>query len=274
MVVYVVLLLYFGGDVLEELITYLCNLHFTKLEAQIYITLLEGGELTGYQIAKKIHISRSSVYSVLDSMHERGILMLLQGEPLVYRAENPDTLIPKLKRQFSEDADVAQLKLKNIAKDSSQEQFFNLKGFDNVVAKARELLLLAKKEVYINTDFPLHLFEKEFKILNKRGVRIIVFSFANLNCSGLDIEFYSHYRGECIEGHPTRMMLVTDMNVTLIADAYKDRPEFLGTVTQNSLMVSIIAEHIHNDIYLLRLKEKKNFIFDESITIGTMLENR
>ena len=70
------------------------------------------------------------------------------------------------------------------------------------------------------------------------------------------------------------MMLVTDMNVTLIADAYKDRPEFLGTVTQNSLMVSIIAEHIHNDIYLLRLKEKKNFIFDESITIGTMLENR
>ncbi|WP_455718896.1 helix-turn-helix domain-containing protein, partial [Anaerosporobacter sp.] len=57
---------------MEDLITYLCNLHFTKLEAQIYITLLEGGELTGYQIAKKIHISRSSVYSVLDSMHERG----------------------------------------------------------------------------------------------------------------------------------------------------------------------------------------------------------
>ncbi|WP_310605369.1 TrmB family transcriptional regulator [Anaerosporobacter sp.] len=259
---------------MEELITSLCNLHFTKLEAQIYITLLESGELTGYQIAKKIHISRSSVYSVLDSMHERGILMLLSGEPLVYRAENPDTLIPKLKRQFSENAEEAQLKLKNIAKDSGQEQFFNLKGLDNVIAKARELLLQAKKEVYMNTDFSLHLFDKEFKILKKRGVRIVVFSFANLNCDGLDIEFYSHYRGECTEGHPTRMMLVTDLNITLIADAYKDRPEFLGTVTQNSLMVSIISEHIHNDIYLLRLKEKKNFVFDESITIGTMLEKR
>ncbi|WP_455718594.1 TrmB family transcriptional regulator, partial [Anaerosporobacter sp.] len=219
-------------------------------------------------------ISRSSVYSVLDSMHERGILMLLPGEPLVYKAENPDTLIPKLKRQFSENADVAQFKLKNIAKESGEEQFFNIKGYDNVVDKARELLLQAEKEVYLNTDFSLHLFEKEFKILNERGVRIIVFSFANLNTSGLNIEFYSHHRGECVEGYPTRMMLVTDMNVTLVADAYKDRPEFLGTVTKNSLMVSIISEHIHNDIYLLRLKEKKNFVFDESITIGTMLENR
>ncbi|WP_167958915.1 TrmB family transcriptional regulator [Anaerosporobacter faecicola] len=259
---------------MEELITYLCNLHFTRLEAQIYVTLLEGGELTGYQIAKKIHISRSSVYSVLDSMHQRGILLLLPGEPLVYKAENPDTLIPKLKRQFAENADEAQQKLKNIVQDTGQEQFFNIRGFDNVVAKARELLLLAKKEVYMNTDFSLHLFEKEFKELNKRGVRIIVFSFANLNCTGLDIEFYSHYRGECSEGHPTRMMLVSDMNVTLVADAYKDRPEFLGTVTQNSLMVSIISEHIHNDIYLLRLREKKNFVFDDSITIGTMLEKR
>lgn len=259
---------------MENLIQYLCNLHFTKLEAQIYITLLEGGELTGYQIAKKIHISRSSVYSVLDSMHERGILMLLPGEPLVYKAENPDTLIPKLKRQYVENAELAQEKLKNISKESSQEQYFNIKGFDNVIAKARELLLQAEKEVYMNTDFSLHLFEKEFKILNERGVRIIVFSFANLDCSGLDIEFYSHYRGECIDGHPTRMMLVADMSVTLIADAYKDRPEFLGTVTQNSLMVSIISEHIHNDIYLLRLKEKKNFVFDDTITIGTLLEKR
>ncbi|HEX3075490.1 MAG TPA: helix-turn-helix domain-containing protein [Lachnospiraceae bacterium] len=259
---------------MDDLIDYLCNLYFTRLEAKIYVTLLEGGELTGYQIAKKIHISRSSVYAVLDSMHERGIILLLSGDPQVYKAEKPDTLIPKLKRDFIENADLAQKRLENIQQDTGQEQFFNLKGIDNIIAKARELLMSSKKEVYMNTDFDLHLFEEEFKLLKKRGVRVVVFSFANLDCKGLDIEFYSHYRGECITGNPTRMMLVTDLNVTLVADAYKDRPEFLGTVTQNSLMVSIIAEHIHNDIYLLRLRDNKHLVFDETITMGTMLEKR
>ena len=37
----------------EQIISTLINLNFSRLEAEIYITLL-GGEMSGYQISKKI----------------------------------------------------------------------------------------------------------------------------------------------------------------------------------------------------------------------------
>lgn len=37
----------------EQIISTLINLNFSRLEAEIYITLL-GGEMSGYQISKKL----------------------------------------------------------------------------------------------------------------------------------------------------------------------------------------------------------------------------
>ena len=44
----------------EQIISTLINLNFSRLEAEIYITLLEG-EMSGYQISKKIEIARPYV---------------------------------------------------------------------------------------------------------------------------------------------------------------------------------------------------------------------
>lgn len=260
---------------MDEIIEYLCKLYFTKLEAQIYVTLIKNPSLTGYQIAKNIHISRSSVYSVLDSMYKRGMILLLQGDPQVYQAENPETLINKLKEDFNKNAKIVEEKLKSIQTDSKDEQFFNMNGYDNIITKIRELLSLAKKEVYMNTDFDLNLFEKEFKILEERGVRVIVFSFAALEHEGIKLELYTHNHPISKVKKATRMMLVVDLSITLVADSYKERPEFIGTVTSNALMVKIISEHIHNDIYLLRLsnKERKDLV-NGDIRIDSLLEQK
>ncbi|HEX3039829.1 MAG TPA: hypothetical protein VHP54_06000 [Caproiciproducens sp.] len=70
-------------------------------------------------------------------------------------------------------------------------------------------------------------------------------------------------------------MLVTDMDATIVADRSPGKDNWFATVTNNTLMVSIIAEHIHNDIYLLKLKEKYGSnLIDDTIKIDTMLENR
>ena len=46
------------------------------------------------------------------------------------------------------------------------------------------------------------------------------------------------------------------------------------TVTNNALMVSIIAEHIHNDIYLLKLEQKYGSeLLDDNIRLDTILED-
>lgn len=260
---------------MNDIVDCLCNLNFSKLEAQIYLTLLEGGKLSGYQIAKKIDISRSSVYAALSHMYEKGIVLLISEGVQVYEAQKPAILFERLKKEFSENAAAALSNLQHLYEGRREERFTNIKGFDTIVANAKDLLMSSKKEIYINTDFHLHLFEREFKSLREKGVRIIVFSFASLNHDGLDIEFYTHNDASCDIDMPSRIMLVSDCDTTLVADRCQDGQNWLGTVTNNKLMVSIMAEHIHHDIYLLKLKKKYGSdILDDTIKIGSMLETR
>ncbi|MDF2820640.1 MAG: putative transcriptional regulator [Clostridiales bacterium] len=256
-----------------EIIDCLTKLNFTKLEAQVYLVLLESGPLSGYQVAKKIEISRSSIYNALDHMYEKGIVMLLSDKTSTYVAEKPETLFNKLNYEYIENSKKAIRGLTELFETKHEERHSNFKGFESAIFKTKELLNAAESEVYINMDFDLSYFREELVSLNKRGVRIVVFSFYQINTTNIDIELYSHNRPVNPTTSPSRLMIVVDNKVTLLADTYKERATWLGTITNNSLMVSIIAEHIHNDIYLLKLRNNYGFIFDDKVSLHTKFEN-
>lgn len=176
---------------MKEIMNMLEKLNFSKTEASVYVTLLTYPKLTGYQIAKKINISRSSVYSALDNLYKRGGVSLLPGETSIYKAQNPQILIENMKKDFIQSADVLKEKLSKIEKADIEEKYLNIEEYDNIILKAKKLLLMAQTEVYINTDFDMQIFSKELVELGKRGVRIIVFSFSDLGIENLPIEMYS-----------------------------------------------------------------------------------
>jgi sugar-specific transcriptional regulator TrmB len=154
----------------------------------------------------------------------------------------------------------------------SEKEYCNIKGYQNFVHKTKELLLQAEKEVYMNTCFDLQIFGEEIREISKRGVRIIVFTFeTDINTEEFPIESYcKHIPGEICDYK--RMMLVVDYKKVLIAGSYLGR-EVLGTFTENPLLVAIVSEHIHLDIYLLKLQEKyQDEDFFNGILINSLLE--
>lgn len=259
---------------MNEILSLLEKLNFSKAEAAVYVDLLKNSSLNGYQIAKNLNMSRSSVYSALDNLYQKGIVFLLPGDSKLYKAENPSTLTKKMKNEFVETVDLLGIKLQELETSVPEEGYLNISGYDNVISKAKELLLTAEKEVYMNTDFNLQTLSKEFIELKKRGVRIIIFSFNKSNDENLPVEIYTHNEASCF-GKQTRIMLVVDCKKTLIADKGPHREKFLGTFTDNVLLASVVSEHIHNDIYLLKLKNKyEENLIDDSIKLNTILENR
>ncbi|MGH4122111.1 MAG: TrmB family transcriptional regulator [Clostridium sp.] len=259
---------------MDEILSLLEKLNFSKTEAAVYVDLLKNSSLNGYQIAKNLNMSRSCVYSALDNLYKKGIVFSLPGNSKLYKAENPSTLTNKMKNEFVKSADLLEVKLQQLETSHSEQGFLNISGYDNIISKAKELLLTAEKEVYINTDFNLQTFSEEFIELEKRGVRIIIFSFSNVNGEKLPVEIYTHNDASCLDKQ-TRIMLVVDCKKTLIADKGPHREEFLGTFTDNVLLVSVVSEHIHNDIYLLKLRNKyEENLINQDIKLNTILENR
>jgi hypothetical protein len=180
-------------------------------------------------------------------------------------------MLLQIEERFSSALKAVQPMLSSITEKSKRDNFVNLLNRDAIIAKTKAMMNQANKEIVMNTDLDLEIFEKEIKDMIDRKVRVIIFSFRKLN-HYKGIELYSHgYDIQCCN----RIMLVVDTDQVLVASGNYNQDEWIGTHTDNIFMSKIIYEHIHHDIYLLRIKEKLGinlFEMHPDILINSMNE--
>lgn len=272
----------------EQLLNYLCNLGFSRIEAQVYCTLVPEEKMGGYQIAKKLNLQRPSVYNALNSLESRGFITVIPGETTEYSAVEPDVLMDELSKRYCENATNAKAELEKLADGRKKhERFVNITGKTNLINAINRCIEATEKEIIFTCSMELKNFETALKNAAARGVRIILFSWSNLDTLGIPLEFYCGYDGvaTCAE---KRILLVADemhciigsndraaffpygKKVDLLPDGEDD---FLGMTSDNRLMINLVTEHIHFDIYLQRLKKVHGKdLIDSSIQIGTLME--
>lgn len=245
----------FKGKPVSELVTKLMDFGFTKTDALVYINLLKNGRASGYKIAKEISLSRSSVYSSIDTLYSNGYIFLSDGDTKEYEAKSPDLIFSQIEKNTLENISILKKELSKMMLPEEKEFVYNVIGYDNVIQKARELIGQAELEIYLNTDFHLSLFKDEICAAIERGVRVIGFSFNRIETPHPDVELYSRFDDEEKEYPSHRFMLVIDMKQGLI---FSHREETKGLYTNNRLMIKMTAEHIHNDIYLTAYQAQAN----------------
>lgn len=260
---------------MEDLIQHLQRFNFTKIEAQIYLVLLNNGTLNGSQIAKILNIPRTSAYSSLESMCQKGYVYSLQGNPVTYAAKESKSLLHNLKESYETSIRDLEHSLADYKPFSAKDQYWNIKGQENITEHIGRLLQTAESEVYISTNMDLDVFYEQFSELVGKQVRIIVFSFHEIpgRFQVKGVEYYSHLE-RSVPDEESRFMLVVDQQSALVMNR-NQLGEALGTFTENSFMVSMMLEHIHHDIYLLKLKQKYGTDpVSEDIKIGSRFEQR
>ena len=252
----------------------LMRFHFTEMEARIYVTLVKHGRLNGSQIARELSANRSSVYTALNHLTEKGALFSLPGDPTEYVPEDPETLMERYSAEYSSSLSFLKDELNKSKQIAVDQQYRNIRGRDHCMAKAKELIESTQSELFLHTNLELAKFRDPLAAAAERGVRIIAFSFVPVNLPGVEIELYRSGKFNLQDSPDKRLMLVSDMRHALIAGGNESRG-FLGTQAENSLFVAIVAEHIHHDIYLYKLDERagRNLV-DESIKVQSLLEQQ
>ena len=258
---------------MKDILKHLQKLGFSKTDAQVYVTLVKHSKLNGSQVAKILNMARSSVYSSLNNLYSKGYIFLLPGESNIYKAHDPDVLLEQLKKDYIKSADALKDEFKTIKAPEEEQEYYNIKGYQNFLLKMKELLLQAEQEVYINTCFEPRIFADELRAIAERGVRIVIFTFGEIDPGDLPVEFFRKKVDKKSSKNHLRMMLVVDLKKALIAGSYQGG-EVLGTFTENPLLVDIVSEHIHLDVYLLKLQEKyRDKDFFSGIQLRSLLEN-
>ena len=67
---------------------------------------------------------------------------------------------------------------------------------------------------------------------------------------------------------------MADESLVLIADSDNARGNWSGTVSNNKLMKDVVREHIHNDIYMLKIRDIYGREMYEKIHLDTSLEKK
>ncbi|MGM0508845.1 MAG: TrmB family transcriptional regulator [Fusobacteriota bacterium] len=259
---------------MDNIVNEMQKFNFSKTEALVYTTLIKYSSLNGSQIAKLLKVSRASVYSALDNLYKRGVVFLLPDDSSsnMYRAKSPKVLFKKLKKEYAESADKLEKEFSKFGDVMPQEQYWNIKGYNNFVLKVKELLFMAEEEVYISlTNIELQQFKEEIKELQKRGVRIIVFTKDKLD---VDNEFIEKFEMNIKpKDMMKKMVLVIDDKTSLIASGMI-KGDFIGTFTDNPFLVEIAADYIHYKIYMIKIYKEKNLDPSVFMKLDTLQERK
>ncbi len=212
---------------------------------------------------------------------------ILRDELAYYISEHSEDLLSDSDMSNKSYQDISSDYLRKFAsKDVGWlEEEFDETTFEKYIVITEQGVMLAEllirlerpereEEVFINTDVELDIFEDAFRSAIERNVRIIVFSFVTSHSAISEVEVYSHERERRPENTDSRIMIVADEKLVMIADADNARGNWSGTVSNNKLMKDVVREHIHNDIYMLKLRNIFGKEIYEKIHLHTSQETK
>ena len=114
-------------------------------ETQLWLALLSHGVATAGELAEAANVPRSRSYDVLDSLSQKGLVVMKSDErPLKYMAVPPEQAVDNLKRFYERGAEDKKAKLENLKSSSHTKELTNLFKKGEVVMEMPELLGLVR----------------------------------------------------------------------------------------------------------------------------------
>ncbi|TCK92361.1 sugar-specific transcriptional regulator TrmB [Natranaerovirga hydrolytica] len=208
---------------------------FTKQETLIYLTLCEHGQLSGYEAAKLSGISRSNAYASLSSLVEKGGGYIIEGQPKKYVATPTNELLVNSKRWFDKVFKIIESKV--VFNKSQQEPYITIAGYDKIVNKLENILLLTNSHLYFSAEHSI--INQFYTILSKLAETKKVVLLSDKKVSDSNIIFYETEKSSSVK-------LIVDTSTVIT-----------GTLEQclyskNATLIQIIREAMVNEIKLIK----------------------
>lgn len=263
------------------MIEYLRRIGLSDLEARCYLTLHEESHLSGYEVAKRVSVSRTNVYSALRALVDKGGCRIIDGDPALYDAVPIDQFIGLLKSEFEHTASVLSSKLKTSVQHAPK--FYSWNGADSVYRAIRRLIVNATKSIVVDVwAQDLTPIEDALLEAEARGMSVVVVTLGQYETSLKSV--VQHMKYDIPSSMPRKFSLLCDSHSSIIANfGGQMKPSALETehpavadILKNAFYHDLIMHHIEEDFgaeltarygeqyeHLRKLyKEEKGWIFE------------
>lgn len=214
----------------------------TRQEAIMYLTLLEEGELTGYEMAKLTRISRSNIYNGLAGLVEKGAAYIIEENVTKYTPVNIEEFcnnklyfLQSIKKQLIQQAPNRREEI---------DGYITIKGEQHIFNKMRIMLENVKDRAYIAvSEEILTKFNKELKELLKREIKLVIITDKDYQLPGAIIYYKQTARNQ--------IRLIVDSAKVLTGEV--DNSNFCTCLySKNQNLVDVFKEMLQNEIKIIQ----------------------
>ncbi|MGL5253632.1 MAG: TrmB family transcriptional regulator [Brevinema sp.] len=231
------------------------SLGLIRNEGLVYLALLNYNEpVTGYQLAKDHSILRPIAYEMLNRLVERGGVRMAKGTKDLYSAVPPESFLSLLEKRFH-DAKKDLVSSLHTLNQTNRDYYWNIMGFDNIIASAQNLIEKSQKNVlfYLNNPACAKLLAP---ILSKKaatGVAIQGFSYRNISFDYNWAEIYSYNIPEesNVSIPDDRILLIVDNAISIMGDLDRGYASQSASPSQ----VETARDFIRSKISIYRLSQ-------------------
>lgn len=225
----------------------------SDLEARCYLALHGESSLSGYEVAKRVSVSRTNVYAALRVLSEKGICRMIEADPVLYEAVPIADVVRLLKTDFERSTGMLLQELAAPPKRSAS--FGTWKGDKAVELTIRRLISGAQHTILVDVwEEDLGVFEEELLAAENRGVEVAVMLIGRRSTTLKTV--LNHRRPQPPqESEVRRFTLLCDRTYGLIGSFGRriqltalesDHPAIAGLL-ENAFAHDLIAQRIEED---------------------------
>lgn len=241
----------------KNLVEYLVSFGLTGQEAAIYLELFRSGTSNGYELAKNMEISRSNVYKALEGLSDKGAAYVSEGVSRKYTAVGVEEFC---QNKINSLIRKQEFLMAHMPKEKEEaEGYITIFGDGNIADKIHNMLVRARKRVYLSMSAPLLLqFQAELLELAGRNIKVVVLTafpksmgerpqFLSGKEKGIKIYLTSDKKSQ--------IGIITDSRYVLSGELGKGR-DSTCVYSGHSNFVQVFKESMKNEIRLLELEGK------------------
>jgi sugar-specific transcriptional regulator TrmB len=159
-------------------------LGLNAIEERAYVALLQAPGQTGYKLAQILKKPVANIYKALESLLEKGAVLVQDGDPAVYRATPIVELFDRLETELRKQRKAAVRQL-GVRTPRPDERVYRLGSREQTIQRARAMIASSKKVLLLDV-FPNLISElaAEISAAAARGVKIAGQIYAPAQFSG------------------------------------------------------------------------------------------
>jgi HTH-type transcriptional regulator, sugar sensing transcriptional regulator len=239
--------------------SHLIALGFSEIESDAYVFLLRESPATGYRVAQAIGRTAANTYKALETLEERGAVMVEEGDSRLYRAVELPELLKGLEKIFLRHRDGAVRALARLPAMRTDERTYQMRTSDQVIERCFSILGRAQHVVLLDI-FPelLALLREPIAECVKRGIRVAILLYEATSMPGATL-VENHQASTVRDRWPGQWVnLAADSSEQIHALLTPDGREvvhatwsgspFLAHLYQSGLLGELLASAIRNEM--------------------------